>query len=132
MSPLRLSWLLMAVVLLGALVIGTRGDSGPQTDDDRARSIALTIKCPTCRSQSAAESDAPAAKFIREEIARRIEAGESDDQIRGYFASRYGQEILLTPASSGVASLVWVLPVAAGIIATAGLAVAFRRWKRWA
>ena len=132
MSKSRWSWLVMGVVLVAALAIGTFAGGGTASASDRARSIELTIKCPTCRSQSVAESDAPAAKFVREEVTRRIADGQSDDEIRDYFASRYGEQILLTPSRSGVVALVWVLPVAALVAAGAGLVVAFRRWRRWA
>lgn len=130
MTRRRLSWLALVIVLGLALAVGTRAEaaSSPQ---DRARSLAATIKCPTCRSQSAATSDAPAAKFIREEISRRIADGQSNDEIRDYFASRYGEEILLTPSASGVAGLVWIVPVVVVVLAAAGLGYAFLRWRRW-
>ena len=35
---------------------------------------------------------------------------------------------MLTPASTGASSLVWILPVVALVFAVAGLTVAFRRW----
>ena len=129
-ARLKVSYALMAVVLAAGLIAGTR-HSGSSDPLDRARAVAITIKCPTCRGQSVAESDAPASKAIREEIARRIDAGESNDAIRTYFAQQYGQDILLRPASSGVAALVWVLPVAAIVLGLIGLALAFRRWGRW-
>ena len=93
------------------------------------RHIASEIRCPTCRNQSAAESDAAAAKAVREEIGRRVRAGESDGEIVAFMVSRYGSDILLKPEGSGVASLVWVLPVIAVIVALAGLVFAFRRWR---
>jgi cytochrome c-type biogenesis protein CcmH len=67
---------------------------------------------------------------VREEIAERIEAGESDSEIRSYFASRFGDEILLTPPADGVGSLVWVLPVVVTVLAAGGLTWAFVRWRR--
>ena len=125
----RLPWLVMAVVLVPALVIGTRGRSGPPTENQRVQRIASQVRCPTCRELSAAESDAAAAKAVRTEIRRRVRAGEGDGHILAFLVSRYGDDILLKPKSSGVASLVWVLPVAALICALAGLGVAFRRWR---
>ena len=120
----------MAVVLAVALAIGITGDRTDRTVEDRVESIASTIRCPTCRSQSAADSDAPTARAVRAEVLRRVEAGESAGEIRSYFASRYGEEILLTPPASGVAGLVWVLPVAAVVAAAGGLGFAFASWRR--
>ena len=122
-------WVLMGVVLLGALAIGTRPDNSPKTNEERSQALADGLKCPTCRSQSVADSDAPVSKEIRSEINRRIEAGQSDSQIRTYLVGRFGQDLLLTPAAGGVTGLVWVLPVVALVIAAAALGFAFRRWR---
>jgi cytochrome c-type biogenesis protein CcmH len=128
---LRISYGLMAVVLVGALWAGThRG--GTATDEERAQALEQTIKCPVCRGQSVADSDSPAAKDIRAEIVRRISLGESDTEIRNYFAEKIGADLLLRPSSSGFAGLVWVLPVAAFVGAAGGIAFAFMRWRRWA
>jgi cytochrome c-type biogenesis protein CcmH len=119
----------MVVVLAIALVIGAQGRSGPKTQAQRVKHIASEIRCPTCRNQSAAESDAAAAKAVRDEITRRVKAGESDGEIVSFLVSRYGSDIVLKPESSGVASLVWILPVVAVVVALTGLAIAFRRWR---
>ena len=119
----------MAVVLVTALAVGARGRSGPPTDAQRANRIADQVRCPTCRGLSAADSDAPAARAIREEVLRRVQAGETDDAILGYLVSRYDASILLTPEGDGVAGLVWALPAAALVAAVGGLALAFRRWR---
>lgn len=123
-----LPWAVLGVVVAGTLVVGA-GGGGPSGPEDRVQDVAASVRCPTCRGQSVLESDSSAAKAMRAEIERRVEAGESNDEIRDYFASRYGRAILLTPPASGVAALVWVLPVAGIVAAAAGLAVAFRRWR---
>jgi cytochrome c-type biogenesis protein CcmH len=125
----RLPWVVMVLVLAGALFIGAQRGGGPRTESQRVQHIASEIRCPTCRNQSAAESDAAAAKAVRDEIRRRVRAGEPDGQIVAFLVSRYGGDILLKPGASGVAALVWVLPVAAVVVALAALAVAFRRWR---
>ena len=96
------SWLVMGGVLLVALAIGLQPDDTARTPEDRVFEVAEGYKCPTCRSQSVADSEAPSAKAIRAEIARRLEAGQSEDQIRDYLVGRFGEEILLTPSASGV------------------------------
>ena len=125
-----LPWLVMGVLLVIAFTISTRRDSGPETMQARVKRVASEVRCPTCRQLSAAESDAPAAEAVRVAIAKRVQQGESDEEIRGFLVSTYGADILLKPGGSGVAGLVWALPVAAFVCAIAGLALAFRRWHR--
>lgn len=126
----RWSWSAMAVVLVVALVIGA-GSHGSRTDAERAAAIEATVKCPVCKSQSVATSDAPISATIRNRIIAEVKAGKSADQIRTELAdpAAYGPSVLLNPPRSGVAGLVWVLPVVALIAAFAGLALTFRRWR---
>ncbi|MEY2431465.1 MAG: cytochrome c-type biosis protein CcmH [Acidimicrobiaceae bacterium] len=127
---LRISYGLMAIVLVGAMWAGTHRNRVP-TSEERALALEQTIKCPVCRGQSVAESDSEASKAIRIEITRRISAGQSDSEIRGYFAQTLGDDVLLRPASSGFGGLVWVLPVAGFVVAGSGIVLAFVRWRRW-
>ncbi len=119
----------MGLILAVALTVGVTGESGQVSDAQRAHDIATEIRCPTCKGLSAADSDAPAAQAIRDDILRRVKAGESGDEIRTYLVSRYKEEVLLKPERKGVAGLVWILPVAAAAAAVAGMALAFRRWR---
>ncbi|MDQ4068987.1 MAG: cytochrome c-type biogenesis protein CcmH [Actinomycetota bacterium] len=123
----RLNWLVLALVLAGALAVGSRRESGPPTEDQRVQRISSVVRCPTCRGLSAAQSDAPAAESIRDEIRRRVQAGETDTQIKEYLVSRFGEDIILQPEPEGVGLLVWALPVAAGTAAVAGLVLVLRR-----
>lgn len=127
-----LSYVAMAVIAAVALAVGTLDEGSARTVEERVQDVASTIRCPQCRSQSAADSDASTAQAVRAEIAERIDAGQTDDEIRAYFASAYGDEILLNPPRTGVGALVWVVPVVVFVVGGAGLAFAFRRWKRWA
>ena len=122
----RLSWMLLTVVLVGALAYGARGDSGPPTEEQRVRRITSVVRCPTCQGRSVAQSDAPAARSIDDEVRRRVQAGESDRQIKDYLVSRYGQDIILQPEAEGVGLLVWALPLLGGAAAIAGLVVVLR------
>jgi len=123
------SWALLLVVVVGALVVGVT-DREPRTEEERIESIASSVRCPTCRGQSVADSDAIAAQNVRREIARRVGEGESADEIRAALVARFGDSITLTPPRSGVAGLVWAIPVVGLVVAIAGLVLAFRRWRR--
>jgi cytochrome c-type biogenesis protein CcmH len=117
----------MAAIVVVALAVGSR-PSDDATEEDRVRAIASTVKCPQCSGQSAASSDSAAAAAIRAEIARRVRQGDSPDEIRTYLAGRF-DDILLTPPRSGAGGIVWGLPVAAVVVAFAGLALVFHRWQ---
>lgn len=129
LSRARWPWILLVALLAGGLVVAAIGDRAPRTTAERARAVSESIKCPTCQGQSVADSAAPAARAVRTEIARRIEAGETDQQIRDYISGIYGDDALLTPPRDGVAGLIWFLPVAGLVAAVGGLVVLFRRWR---
>jgi cytochrome c-type biogenesis protein CcmH len=122
-------WLGLAVVLVGALLVGAVDDRGPRSPGDRVRNLAESIACPRCDGQSVADSDSDAAEGVRSLIEQRIAEGASDAQIRDELAAAYGEQVLLTPGRSGVAGLVWALPVVVLVAAVAGLGLAFRRWR---
>jgi len=127
-SP-RLGVAALVVVVVAALAVGSRGEAGPATPAARADRLAARVRCPTCAGLSAAESEAASSQAVRQEIRARVDAGASDDAILGYLVDRYGEDILLTPPSTGTGSLVWVLPVVALVLAGGALAAAFRRWR---
>ena len=117
----------MAVVLVAALAVAAGDRAGPPTEDQQVHAIADKIRCPTCRGLSAADSDAPAATAIRDEVRRRLREGQSEGQIVGYLEGTYGADIRLEPEAEGIGVLVWALP-ALGVAATvAGLALMFSR-----
>jgi cytochrome c-type biogenesis protein CcmH len=123
-------WMVMAAVLAVALTIAAGDDGGGEPSAaQRVERLTSIVRCPTCRSLAASESDAPASNAIRSEVERRVRAGQTDGQILSYFVGRYGRDILLLPEGRGVAALVWGLPVAATLLAITGLVVAFRRWR---
>ena len=72
-------------VVRGAGRASSRSPSclAPATDGAQARIAHLEtlVKCPACEDLSVAQSNATSAIAVRHEIARRVRAGESDNQI---------------------------------------------------
>ena len=130
-SPIRRwgPWIVVAVVAFSALSVAAFGTRAAPTAQDRVSSLSRTVKCPVCSGESVAESNAPASQEIRRQIAEQVQQGQSDDEIRSFYAAKYGQAVLLTPSASGVNVLVWILPVVALAIGIAALAIVFRRWS---
>ncbi|MDE0579582.1 MAG: cytochrome c-type biogenesis protein CcmH [bacterium] len=125
-----LSWLLVGVSLATMLVFGVVDGRDDRTNAERAHDIGATIACPQCVGQSVVESDVAIAREIRAEIGRLVVAGYSDDDIRTRFAERYGDWVVLTPSTSGVSGLVWVIPVVGLVVSVGLLAATLSRWRR--
>src|SRR5690349_11814961 len=104
--------LALAAVVVAALVIGgARPSTGPKSAAGRAEAIASDLRCPVCQGLSIADSHSETADAIKEDIRRRVDAGESDAAIKQHYIDSYGEWILLKPKASGVGALVWILPV---------------------
>ena len=128
-KPRTLSWVLLALVSLVALLFGSFDERDPETPSQRAASLAATIACPQCSGQPVSESSAPIAQVIRAEIKEQVDQGRSDSEIRAYYVEQYGQWVNLNPSSSGFDSLVWISPFLVVGIALGGLTLAFSRRK---
>lgn len=123
-------WAAMGIAVVVLLAVGTAREGGPRTQAERIDAIARKVACPTCDGESVFASRASAAEAIRTRIARDVAAGElSDDEIIARIAESFRAQVLLVPRSTGVDSLMWVLPVVVGVCSAAALAVAFRRWR---
>jgi cytochrome c-type biogenesis protein CcmH len=92
--------------------------------------IAGELRCPVCRSESAADSSAETSIEFRNIIRERLEAGESREEILAYFQQTYGDWILLDPPRRGLYLWVWGLPVAAGVLGLGTLGYFLTRWRK--
>jgi len=121
--------LLVAGVAVVALVVAAGSESRDDSPEARVERISEQLRCPTCQGLSVADSPASTARAIRDDVARRVAAGESDGEIKQAYVDRYGEWILLRPQSSGLGALLWAVPIAVIVGAGAALALAFRRWR---
>jgi cytochrome c-type biogenesis protein CcmH len=82
----------------------------------QARALSAQLRCLVCQNESIDESDADLARDIRLLIRRRIVAGESNQQIKDFLVSRYGDFILLKPPFKLSTLLLWFsAPLAFGL-----------------
>lgn len=85
---------LIALLLLSlAALSGQTAD----VDPDRLRALSEELRCLVCQNQSIAESQAPLAQDLREELERLIREGRTDAEIRHWMVSRYGDFVLYRP-----------------------------------
>ncbi len=81
--------------------------------EDQAQLLAAELRCPVCQNLSVADSPSEMANQMRDLIRERLRNGDSPDQVRAYFVSRYGEWILLAPKREGFNWVAWLLPFAA-------------------
>ena len=93
----------------------------------RARALSAELRCLVCQNESIDDSEAQLARDIRLLIRRRIAKGESNDAIRAYLVSRYGDFILLKPPFKPDTLLLWLSPVLILGVGAGAVLVARRR-----
>ena len=109
---------LFRFALFVALALGSAPALAVQPDEvmkdpaleARARALSAELRCLVCQNQSIDDSDAPLARDIRVLIRSRIASGESNDAVRAYLVSRYGDFILLKPPFKPETMLLWLSP----------------------
>jgi len=124
----RAAWAGCLAVVVLSLAVGAGHPGAAPSPAQRAAAVDAVVRCPSCEGLSVADSTAATAVAIRATVLARARAGQSDAQIEGFLVSRYGPAILLRPPTSGPAALVWVIPLAGLVVATAGIGVVF--WRR--
>jgi cytochrome c-type biogenesis protein CcmH len=102
----------------------------PLTDpalEARAQNLAREIRCVVCENEPVALSSAEIAVDMRAAIRERVKAGDSDAQVRRFFAERYGEFVLLRPRVGPDTMLLWGAPFALLLLGGGALWVMSRR-----
>ena len=96
--------------------------------DQKVREVAKTLRCAVCQTENIWESGAPLAHQMREVIRERVMQGQSPEEIRAYFHSRYGNYIMMEPPKRGINWLIWLAPF---LLLLGGGALLWREVKGW-
>jgi cytochrome c-type biogenesis protein CcmH len=87
-------------------------------DQIRFQSLVKSFRCVTCQNQNLSESNAPVAEVMRDEIARQLRAGKTDQDIEDFLVERYGDFVLYRPPLKAHTLALWLAPI---LIAVAAL-----------
>lgn len=96
----------------------------------RARTISEGLRCLVCQNESIDDSHAGLARDIRLLVRRRLEAGDTNQQIRDYLVSRYGAFILLRPPVEWGTLLLWTTPILVLVLGASAAMLASRRSRK--
>ncbi len=90
--------------------------------EERYNNLTTELRCAVCQNQNLADSDAPLAQDLRQEIYDMMQAGQSDDQIKTFMVERYGDFVLYRPPLQGNTLALWIIP---GVLLAGGALVVF-------
>jgi cytochrome c-type biogenesis protein CcmH len=95
--------------------------------ESRLKVISEELRCLVCQNQTIADSNAPLALDLRQQIRGMIGTGKSDDEIRGYMVDRYGDFVLYKPPFKATTIVLWVGPALLIVFGFAAMFVMIRR-----
>jgi len=80
-------------------------------DQQRFATLTTQLRCLVCQNQTLAESNAPLAADLRQQIYRHLQQGQSDKEIADYLVARYGNFILYRPLFNATTWALWLGPL---------------------
>lgn len=124
-------------VVLSLWVAGAMASLAPATfgfedpiKQQQFSALVKEIRCVTCPNQSIGDSQAPIAIAMKEDIYRRLEEGESEQAIRDYLLSHYGEYVSFRPPVQKETWALWGGPFAMLLLGGAIWSTFFYRRQR--
>ena len=122
--------LLMAVAALAVAADALPLAPLPAEQQARYQTFIGQLRCLVCQNQTIADSSAPLALDLRDQVHRQIADGRSDTQIREYLTDRYGEFVLYKPPLTQRTAALWFGPFVLLAIALLAAVVFVRRSRR--
>ena len=123
--------LLLACAAIVLALNATAKEAAPLAEDpvveQRLVNIAGELRCLVCQNESLAGSQADLAKDLRREVRGLIKEGKSDQEVKDFLVSRYGDFVLYRPQIKPETYLLWAGPF---VLLIAGIVVLVRYLRR--
>jgi cytochrome c-type biogenesis protein CcmH len=100
-----------AALLCATLLASLAWSAEPPVDPDRLYRLTSELRCLVCQNESLADSSAPLAIDLKNEIRARMASGESDTQIKQFLIDRYGNFVIYRPPFNAATLLLWLGPL---------------------
>jgi cytochrome c-type biogenesis protein CcmH len=78
--------------------------------EKRVAALAVELRCLVCQNQTLADSNAPLAVDLRNQIREQMKAGASDREIMDFMVARYGDFVLYRPPLKATTVALWAGP----------------------
>ena len=78
--------------------------------DRRVAELAHELRCLVCQNQTLADSNAPLAVDLRNQIREQLEAGKTERDVIDFMVARYGDFVLYRPPFKASTAALWLGP----------------------
>jgi cytochrome c-type biogenesis protein CcmH len=78
--------------------------------DKRVTALAVELRCLVCQNQTLADSNAPLAVDLRNQIREQLKAGKSEQDVVDFMVARYGDFVLYRPPLKASTVALWTGP----------------------
>ncbi len=96
----------------------------------RFQQLTRELRCPMCQNETLADSNAPIARDLRNQIFKLMQQGKSDEQIKQYLVARYSDYVLYDPPLQPGTWLLWFGPLLILLGGAAVVVIAIRKRNR--
>ena len=76
----------------------------------RVTDLSHELRCLVCQNQTLADSNAPLAVDLRNEIREQLKSGKSERDVRAFMVERYGDFVLYRPPFKATTVVLWIGP----------------------
>ncbi len=101
-----------------------------RAEEQRFQDLARELRCLVCQNESLADSHAPLAQDLRQQVFEQMQAGKSDAQIKEWLTDRYSDFVLYDPPLRGGTLFLWFGPFLLLLIGAIVVAMIVRRRSR--
>jgi cytochrome c-type biogenesis protein CcmH len=93
----------------------------------RFQHLTRELRCPMCQNETLADSNAPIARDLRNQIFRMMQQGKSNAEIKQYLVARYSGFVLYDPPLTAGTWLLWFGPLLILFGGAGGVLMAIRK-----
>ena len=122
-----LAFLLLAATASWAFAKEAAPAAADPVLEQRVMTLSAELRCLVCQNQTLADSNAPLAVDLRNQIREQLAAGKSEREVKDYMVARYGDFVLYRPPFKAATFLLWFGPL---LLLAAGFVVLLRRVLR--
>ena len=95
--------------------------------DKRVTALADELRCLVCQNQTLADSNAPLAVDLRNQIREQLGKGASEREVREFMVARYGDFVLYRPPLKASTVALWIGPF---VLLLSGFWILVRRIRK--